>query len=217
MLTTDEAKKVVHPTAEELTTKLVKFSGSGQIDDFEDDYGTWKLREPIPCEGPVFLFIRVLDVQDAGLAHGHKWGAEVIAVSPFFATDAAICDALRSSWSDYMWEYWFKADDETKVAMLCDALMSYGVQAVLFSKTSTRAIGPFRACFNELAKMSMMFGFYADRALNTIGDTGWEFMKGSYGFQKKEPLRKPTGLQAEVLEWLNTHYPERVAFHNEES
>jgi len=216
MLTTDEAKKVVHPTTEELTAKLVKFSGSGQIDDFEDDYGTWKLREPILCEGPVFLFIRTLDVREAGLAHGHKWGAEVIAVSPFLATDAAICDALRSS-GDYMSERWSDSDGEARIAMLCDALMSYGVQAVLFSKTSTRAIGPFRACFNELAKMSIVFGFYADQTLNAIGDTGWEFMKGTYGFQKKEPFRKPAGFQAKVIRWLNTHYPKRVAFHNEES
>ena len=211
MTTTETTETKFSPTVEELTAKLIKFSGGGQINDFDEDRGTWKLREPIPAEGPVFLFIRVLDVSDAELAHGHKWGAEVVAVSPFMATDASICDALYSS-GDWMAERWSESDSGARIDMLCEALIEYGVAATLVSKTSTRAIGPFRDCFRKLSRMSMFFGLYADQQMNALGNTGWDFIKGTYGYKKKEPSRKPSDFQKKVLRWLNDHYKARREF-----
>lgn len=215
-MTQNEEVKSVHPTVEELTANLVKFSGSGQINDFEDDCGLWKSKTVIPAEGPVFLFIRMVDILEAEFANGHKWGAEVIAVSPFFATNASICNALSSN-GDWMEERWDDFDNETRVNMLCETLMEYGTQVILFSKTSHRAIGPFRACFNELKKLGMLFGIYADQTVNAMGDDGWSFLKGTYGFSGKKPYQNPTVFQTKVLHWLGEQYPTRSEFHEENS
>lgn len=210
-MNTENATIQTHPTVDELTAKLVKFSGSGQINDFEDDCGLWKSKMEIKAEGPVFLFIRMVDMQEAEFTNGHKWGAEIIAASPFFATDASICNALSSN-GDWMEERWDEFDSETRVNMLCETLMEHGTQVILFSKTSPRAIGPFRACFNELSKISMLFGFYADQQKNAMGDDGWSFLRGTYGFSGKKSYQKPTAFQRKVLRWLNDHYEARRAF-----
>jgi hypothetical protein len=73
-----------------------------------------------------------------------------------------------------------------------------------------RSVPPFRLT----APVPSLWGFFADRAQNRMGDTGWDFMKGELSVGRH--TRTPNEFQAKVIAWLNTFYPERAAFHGEE-
>jgi hypothetical protein len=62
-------------------------------------------------------------------------------------------------------------------------LNEYGTGAVLFSDNGDNARELFKIAREECEKITTLFGFYMDRQLNMIGNSGWDFIKGEIGFK----------------------------------
>lgn len=59
-----------------------------------------------------------------------------------------------------------------------ECLHSYGVHTVLWQDNGNNARKLMRQARKEAQLANMLFGFYMDRAVNRIGTTGWEAIKG---------------------------------------
>ena len=60
-----------------------------------------------------------------------------------------------------------------------------GIGAVLFSEQGNNADKLFKTARKQCEIITSMFGFYMDKRLNLIGNTGWDFIKGEIGFKKE--------------------------------
>lgn len=188
-----------------------KVSGNAWPDDYEDECGLWRHARAIDAEGPIWLYIQVMELpRDCREPFGHKWCASLIGVSPFFATDSSIISALESC-GDHLEDCWDDLSDVQREMALCETLISYGVKMHVIDKTSSRAKGAYKGCAQEANIATMMWGFIADRQANAIGDSGWDFLKGTYGWGEPS-ARKPNAFQAVVIAWLNEFYPEREEY-----
>lgn len=65
----------------------------------------------------------------------------------------------------------------------CEILLDYGVSACLWSKTGNNRAQLEREARKELKMICFLFGFYMDRPLNAIGNTGWDWIRGEVGFK----------------------------------
>jgi len=194
-----------------------------------DDGTLWRVGEPIACDWPVYLLIKLEYVEEEGiLPHGHRWLATLSAVSPGFASDASILSAVHS-WGlldgDGIDD---GTDDETLIAILCEALHDYGCRAVIAEKSSRRAHGPVKGCAVEAVGAQLMLGFMLDTQQNAIGNSGWDFLSGTAGF-RPEPKRidptRATGLcgrprplterETWLLARVNAIIPDRYAVEEE--
>ena len=200
--------------------KFEKVRGNAWNDDYEDDFGLWRHERPVDAEGPIWLYIRMTELpSDCRGEHNHKWEADLIGVSPFFARDSAIVSALEST-GDYLDEVWDDLNDEQREMALCEVLIDHGTFMTAATKTSKRPHGAFKGAAQEAAIVSFMWGFAADRYQNRVGATGWDFLKGDVwpGMKHHEP--KPSEFQQKVLDWLNAFYssdndrPDRKEFHD---
>ena len=192
-----------------------KVSGNAWPDDYEDECGLWRHARAIDAEGPIWLYIQVMELpSDCREPFGHRWCASLIGVSPFFSTDESIRSALESC-GDHLEDCWNDLNDAQREMALCETLISVGVQMNVIDKTSSRAKGAYKGCATAANIATMMWGFIADRQANAVGNSGWDFLKGTYGWGKQD-TRKPNEFQATVIAWLNTFYPERVEYHASE-
>jgi len=64
-----------------------------------------------------------------------------------------------------------------------DSLLSYGVYARLWEGNGNNIQKLMKEARNQAQLAGMLYGFYMDRQLNPIGNTGWDFQKGNIGFQ----------------------------------
>jgi len=197
------------PRPEPLVFK--KQRGNAYEDDYEDEYGLWKHEHPIMAEGPIWLYIMTYEWPSERFEKPrHRWASDLIAVSPFFATDTSIISAMNSM-GDYLEESWDGLNDAGKEAAICEMLIDYGVKLTVITKTSTRAKGPFKGCAVEASVASFLWGFVADRQVNAIGSSGWDFLSGDLGLG--EHKKTPDGFQVKVIDWLNNRYPDRKEHH----
>lgn len=188
-----------------------KVSGNAWPEDYEDECGMWRHAQAIDAEGPIWLYIRMDELPgDCAGPHHHKWMASLVGVSPFFATNASVCSALESC-GDYLEEAWDDLDDAHRELAVCETLISYGVYCPVVHKTSTRAKGAFKGCAQEAVFPTMMWGVVADRTVNAVGSSGWDFLRGELGFGGERECR-PSEFQAQVIAWLDAFYPERAAY-----
>lgn len=207
MTTTLLAKTSPRPTP----LPFEKVSGNAWPDDYEDECALWRHARAVDAEGPIWLYIRMDELPDdcAG-PHGHKWMASLAGVSPFFATNASICSALESC-GDCLEDVWDDLDGAAREKAVCEVLISYGAYCPVVHKTSSRAKGAHKGCAQEANIATMMWGFIADRAMNAMGSSGWDFLRGELGFGKP-PAAKPSPFQKKVLAWLNRLYAGRAAY-----
>lgn len=104
----------------------------------------------------------------------HKYLMNVSVVSP----EAAGPEELESALSSFGMDITDIEDEEDKVILLVE----YGTSAVLFEQTGNNYRKLMREARAEMEKINMLFGFYMDKQLNHIGNTGWDFVSGNIGF-----------------------------------
>jgi len=102
------------------------------------------------------------------------------AVSPSEASDEAKKDSLFAIGLERM----NNKISEIKPFEMANILNEYGLGAVLFSDSGDNAEELFKIARKECEKIELIFGFYMDKQLNMIGNTGWDFIKGEIGFKK---------------------------------
>lgn len=72
---------------------------------------------------------------------------------------------------------------------LAGILAEYGTSASLYSAEGNNANALMKEAKKQIPVINGMFGFYMDRPMNRIGNTGWDFIKGDIGFHAKgKPL-----------------------------
>ena len=64
-----------------------------------------------------------------------------------------------------------------------EMLSEYGTFAQVFSKMGKNKRDLLNQASKELEMLRIFFGFYMDRQVNMIGNTGWDFVKGEIGFK----------------------------------
>lgn len=74
-------------------------------------------------------------------------------------------------------EYLDRMTDEDKAVMLTE----YGTAATVWHETGNNLRNLLKKAKEEAQKVEGLFGFYMDRQLNRMGNTGWDFIKGEIG------------------------------------
>jgi hypothetical protein len=104
-----------------------------------------------------------------------KYHFEVIAVSSK-AAGKKIWQKAADSWGNDL-DWFVGLSMEAK----CQVLIEYGTAAVLFQASGNNQAKLFKECKAKLTEIQFLFGFYMDRPLNAVGDTGWDWIKGDLG------------------------------------
>lgn len=63
-------------------------------------------------------------------------------------------------------------------------LIDCGLHAPLWQESGNNLEHLKRMARIELQKIGFLAGFYLDRPVNAIGNSGWDFMRGEYGFSR---------------------------------
>lgn len=117
-----------------------------------------------------WLVIETIDMHEAsGETDCAKYYAQICVVSPSEAGETQVSKAVESCGIECE-----ALTDEMKV----EVLQSYGVSACVWQSTGNNLAKLDKAARKEARLVKMLFGFYMDKALNRIGSTGWEFMRG---------------------------------------
>jgi len=125
-----------------------------------------------------WIVVELINMQEVVKKYPRKYSITISVVSPSEASkylDSAIesCGYGNKPKLNYT--------DEEKI----EVLHSYGVSATIFGVEGNNFRELWKQIHDELNKIQMLFGFYLDKQLNYIGNTGWDFLKGKIGFKLK--------------------------------
>lgn len=138
--------------------------------------GTWLSQKLNNGEFDYWLAIKVMNWEDATgeKPDGNTYNVELLSVSPSEAGPENIKQAFGCCGMD---------DDSllNNPVCQCDALLSYGVYAHLWSADGKNIHKLMRAAREQALLASSLYGFYMDRVQNRIGDSGWDFQRGDIG------------------------------------
>ena len=150
--------------------KLRQVGGDVDWKDYSGLFVTKKLNNG---EFDYWLFVEFINMEDAtGDTSQGKYMVTIDAVAPGVVEREDIKEAFESLGFEKV------PKDKLKVAI---ALQQYGVKATLWSKMGNNAEKLMQEAREETDKISSLFGFYMDRRLNMIGNTGWDFIRGNIG------------------------------------
>lgn len=120
-----------------------------------------------------WLFVEFINMEEAtGDTSRGKYMVTIDVVAP----DVAPRDDIESAFESMGFEVVPK--DKLKIAI---ALQQYGVAATVWSDMGNNAEKLMQEAREETDKISRLFGFYMDKPLNRIGNTGWDFIRGNIG------------------------------------
>ena len=143
-----------------------------------------------------FLIVHIIDLLefDVTIENNKRYLAEIDAVSR---------EAAKDKWSDFARQYEdlekFSSFEELLAAKVkyCDTskswneqtiaceLCQYGLAATLWQFVSMNKRTVSTEANILLAQINMLFGFFMDKPINLIGDTGWDFIAGNIGLKLK--------------------------------
>lgn len=126
----------------------------------------------VGLQGAVYIVIRARNVEDCyreeEMPDG-TWVSEVIAVSPGSLCKKARLDAMGYAGADE----WPGAGE----AILDTMLYGHCFEAASFGPGQKESV--IEDARDEAEAVGLMFGFYADRRVNMLGETGWDRLKGT--------------------------------------
>ncbi len=64
---------------------------------------------------------------------------------------------------------------------LAIVLVEAGLSPILWQQTGNNRQKLFKAAKDEMQKICMLFGFYMDKQVNGMGNTGWDAIRGGIG------------------------------------
>ena len=140
--------------------------------------GTWLSQKLNNGEFDYWLAIRVINWEDATgeKPDGNTYNVELLSVSPSEAGP----DNLKSAFA-YIGQESADKDVLENPICQCDALLSYGVYAHLWSADGQNINKMMREARNQAFLAQGLYGFYMDKQQNRIGDSGWDFQRGQIG------------------------------------
>jgi hypothetical protein len=147
--------------------------------DFLQYGGTFATKKLSNGDFDYWLFVELINMEEAtGDTDFDRYTITIRAVSPTEPSEKTKKSALYTlgleSYENKM--------HELKPLDMAVILNDDGVGAMIFSDCGNNANELFKIARDECDKIAMLFGFYMDRQLNAIGNTGWDFIKGEIGF-----------------------------------
>lgn len=122
-----------------------------------------------------WLVIELVNMWDAtGDENADKYCVSLAVVSPDEAGKENVSKADDGDYCAF-------GDDECRV----DALHSYGIYAQVWYKGGNNYSKLLKEAREQAHLCNMLFGFYMDRPVNAIGNTGWDAIRGDIGLGKR--------------------------------
>ena len=141
---------------------------------------TYLANQVIDAEHKVYLFVKLIDFREVlpeseiKDLKGH-YNCSIVCVSEGFLKENHTVEQIEN---DLGFDGWSTADVIARHEMLAE----HGWQGLLWQSNGNNKEALLKAARKELMPISMLFGFYADRPVNAIGNTSWDFMRGQIGF-----------------------------------
>lgn len=145
-----------------------------------DTYKVWQVDRIEDCDWPILLFVKVTytDEYDREWAEKGKYHVQIEAVAPDAPEAEAVMGCINSIGSNL--PDWNKMDEVWRARALAD----YGTYAMLWQDQGDNLRKLLKGARNELVSIPMLIGFRLDRAMNAIGNSGWDFLKGEIGLKR---------------------------------
>lgn len=109
---------------------------------------------------------------------------EVLAAAPSAPTDENLASVLRTIGRTV--EEFRALPEDAQVVTLAEV----GAAATLWQETGRNKARLLKAARAEMAKISILFGFYMDRRVNAIGNTSWDAIRADVGYASAARNRK---------------------------
>lgn len=141
------------------------------------DYGSkWITKKLNNGDWDYYLIIELVNMEDAsGDISDGKYAVMIHAIKPDHSPKQMkeVYDVSGITEEDVKNNYNTKG--------MLSAISDYGLQATLWSKMGNNADALLKEAKAQLPIINGLFGFYMDRRLNAMGDTGWDFIEGNVG------------------------------------
>lgn len=128
---------------------------------------------------PAFLFVKVEHCEhwDSEWAKQGKYNVSIETAGPEWVSAEETARALQSCG--------MSREEFDKLTPLWQSrvLAEYGIRAVLWQRQGSNLRGLLKDARKELGLVEMLFGFYMDKPMNRIGNSGWDFIRGEIGFK----------------------------------
>lgn len=128
-----------------------------------------------------FDYYLLLDIQDAkelgkeiDLDFHHKYVGKISVVAP---------DKCKEYHNAAIDAEWSKDNKEWPIEKLVPALYDYGLSVTLYEKFGNNNRKLLSILKKKAKEIECLFGFYMDRKVNQIGNTGWDAISGNIGFK----------------------------------
>jgi hypothetical protein len=136
---------------------------------------------------PYFLFIELIDWEDATgdlLNNGHRYVVGIHAVAPRAVNKANMIKAADIYIGHQGQEAIDKLVKNRDQVEKAKALREYGILATLWENTGDNDEALLEEAKKKATEITVLFGFFMDKQMNAIGNTGWDFISGNIGFNE---------------------------------
>lgn len=129
-----------------------------------------------------YLIIDFINVAEAtGDEMEKPYAVEISAVAPSELSKEQINGAFESMGVDTPEERKRIMEDKKALAGI---LAEYGLKANMYGESGKDSKELMNNAKKQIPSITGLFGFYMDKRMNAIGNTGWDFIKGDIGFKK---------------------------------
>lgn len=126
------------------------------------------------ADGLYFVRIEYTEYYDREWSRQGKYHVSVVCACPLAVQDKdGMCNCVGVTREDFE-----KLDEKHQAEIAID----YGCQATLWQQQGNNLKHLLRKARNELQVLQMLSGFRLDVPQNAFGNTGWDFVKGTVGF-----------------------------------
>lgn len=147
--------------------------------DFKEHGGVFVTKKLNSGDFDYFIFCEVVNLKNHDISTKNKYMFTLSVVSPTEPSKETVDDSLK----DYL-DVNETREDLTDLD-IATALHDYGVSAQVFNVSGNNINKMFANIRKKCNEIKVMFGFYMDKPINMVGDTGWDFVKGLGGFKLK--------------------------------
>ena len=155
--------------------------GFSIVEDSDDSIVYVARKDFTDSDKPLRFAVKVMYCEewDSEWATNGKYHIEICAVGPEWCSEETLGRAAECCGMSM--EEFGKVSEEWR----CLTLIEYGTRAPLWQEQGNNLRKLLKAAREELARIQMLFGFYMDRPVNAIGDTGWDWIAGDIGAAMK--------------------------------
>lgn len=144
----------------------------------------WQFRHGFQLDWPTAILVKLIYPID----WNREW-AKVVG-RYYLSIEAVAPEAVGDRCYDAASSCGYTREDFDGLPFLakCEVLADYGTKATLWQDGGNNLGKLMKACRAELSMYWLTYGFRMDRPENAIGQTGWDFIKGDYGYSTRKEV-----------------------------